>query len=61
MASPHDLRNEQSALVHIQAAKAAPHRKELELNQAENFVRLIMDRTIHQRLTEEILKARRAR
>ena len=36
-----DAKNAESARAHIEAAKAAPHRKELELNQAENFARLI--------------------
>ena len=43
MANAADLKNAQSAEVHMVAAKSAPHRKELELNQAENFARLIHD------------------
>jgi hypothetical protein len=61
MPSPNDLRNEQSAYAHIQAAKAAPHRMELELNQAENFARLIMDRCIQQEVRRAISNARLGR
>ena len=58
MSSPDDNRNAQSAEAHIQAARAAPHRRELELNQAENFARLIRDPVLQRRVQREIQEAR---
>ena len=58
MANSDDNRNSQSAEAHIRAAKAAPNRKELELNQAENFARLIKDASLRQRIESEIRSAR---
>ena len=52
-----DAKNAQSAGAHIQAAKAAPHRKELELNQAENFARLIQDAALRERILKQIKAA----
>ena len=53
-----DTKNAESAYVHIQAAKAAPHRKELELNQAENFARLIQDPVLREKVLSDIKAAR---
>ena len=53
-----DAKNAESARAHIQAAKAAPHRKELELNQAENFARLIQDSSLRETVLAEIKAAR---
>lgn len=58
MPSPRDLRIAQTARVHIIAAKAAPHRNEQELTQAENHARLIEDRNIRETVLKEIRKAR---
>ena len=58
MASAADERNAQSARVHIHAAEAAPYRKELELNQADNFARLIQDSSLRREVEDEIRAAR---
>jgi hypothetical protein len=58
MASASDGRNAQSAQAHIQAARSAPNRKELELNQAENFARLIQDSSLRRQIEDEIRRAR---
>ena len=53
-----DKNNAQSARVHIQAAKSAPRRKELELNQAANFARLIKSASLRKEVEDEISRAR---
>lgn len=58
MANAADLKNAQSAEVHMVAAKSAPHRKELELNQAENFARLIHDPVLRMNIQAKIKNAR---
>jgi hypothetical protein len=51
------MRNAESARVHIIAAQAAPHRKELELRSAKNLAALIKDRTLKQTILNEISRA----
>jgi hypothetical protein len=53
-----DNDNAQSARAYIDAAKAAPHRKELELNQAESFAREIRNISLRQQVMDEITRAR---
>jgi hypothetical protein len=40
---PNDSQNLDSVLAHVEAAKAAPNRKEQELQQAVAFAKLIQD------------------
>jgi hypothetical protein len=58
MANAADQKNAQSATTHIQAAKSAPNRKDLELTQAENFAKLIKDMTLRSN-TESAIRAAR--
>jgi hypothetical protein len=58
MASSIDNKNALSARAHIEAAKAASGRKDLELQQAENFARLIQDDSLRDKIMIEIRQAR---
>ena len=53
-----NMRNAESARVHIEAAKANPERKELELNQAESLARLITNTSLRKLVMDEIASAR---
>ena len=58
MATPYDNRMAHAAEAHIHSAMAAPHRKELELTQAENYARLIADPSLKRQILEGIRLAR---
>lgn len=58
MGSWQDERYADSARAHIHASEAAPQRKERELNQAENYARLIADTLLRLQVEEEIRFAR---
>ena len=58
MVSAHDFRNAENARRHIGAAQAAPHRKDLELTQAEALARLIADPMLRADVMREIEEAR---
>ena len=53
-----DLLKEQSALVHVEAAKANPARAELELTQAQNLAKLIEHSVVRHRVLLAIHDAR---
>ena len=60
MLIPADMRNAQSAEVHIIAARANRARAEMELNQAENFARLILNKQKQNEIMNGIQQVRRA-